>query len=280
MQARSPWTFFLLVFALAAPFPALGALAGQGLLKGLRVNLPFSALAFLCPISGALILVRRKEGREGLKAFLKRLFDLKGVRSWAWLAPMVLLIPILYFISYSIMRAMSISLPEPSLRTIPIFLLLFPLPAFCEEAGWMGYAIEPLQAKWGALHGALILGAVWALIHVIPDLQGHHPWAWIVGQRLFTVALRVLIVWIYKNTGGAVLAAVLLHTLDNVSVFSLFPDNGGGHYVPAITAALTALAAVVVTILWGSRTLARFRFADKSRGNAPPAAPPDPPLHA
>jgi len=261
VKARSPWIFFLLVFALAAPFLVIGGLAGQGLLKGLRVSLPLSALAFLCPISAALILVRRKEGREGVKAFLKRLFDLKGVRSWAWFVPVVLLLPILYFLSYSIMHAMGIPLPEPSLRTIPIFLLLFPLAAFCEEAGWMGYAIEPLQARWGALGGALILGAVWALNHVIPDLQGHHPWTWIAGQRLFTVALRVLIVWAYNNTGETVLVAVLFHTMDNVSVFSLFPDNGGGHYVPAVTAALTALTAVILTILWGPRTLARFRFA-------------------
>ncbi len=260
---RSPWTFFLLVFALTAPFLAIGAFSGQGLLKGLSVNLPFSALAFLCPISAALILVHREGRREGVKAFLRRLFDLKGVRSWAWFVPVVILLPILYFIAYAIMRGMGIPLPDPqiSLRTIPIFLLLFFLAAVCEEAGWMGYAIEPLQARWGALGGALILGAAWALIHIIPDLQGHHPWAWIAGQRLFSLALRVLIVWVYNNTGGAVLAAVLLHTMDNVSVFTFFPDNGGSHYMPAITAALTALTAVIVTILWGPRTLARFRFA-------------------
>jgi membrane protease YdiL (CAAX protease family) len=260
-RPRSPWIFFLLVFALAAPFLALGALAGQGLLKGLRVNLPFSVLAFLCPIGAALILVHREEGREGVKAFMKRLFDLKGGRSWAWVVPVVILLPIIYFTSYSIMRAMGIPLPQPSLRAIPIFLLLFFLAAFCEEAGWMGYAFEPLQARWGALGAALILGAVWGLIHIIPDLQGHHPWAWIAGQRLFSVALRVLIVWVYNNTGGSVLAAVLLHAMDNVSVFTLFPDNGGGRYVPAITAALTALTAFIVTILWGPRTLARLRFA-------------------
>jgi len=125
----------------------------------------------------------------------------------------------------------------------------------------MGYAIEPLQLKWGALRGALILGAVWGLLHVIPDLQGHHPWPWIVGQRLFSVALRVLIVWAYNNTGRAVLAAVVLHALDNVSVFALFPDNGGARYVPAVTAGLTAMAAGMVTALWGPRTLARFKFS-------------------
>jgi hypothetical protein len=57
-----------------------------------------------------------------------------------------------------------------------------------------------------------------------------------------------------------VFAAVLLHAMDNVSVFTFFPDNGGSHYVPAITAALTAISAVIVSILWGPRTLARFRF--------------------
>jgi CAAX protease family protein len=57
-------------------------------------------------------------------------------------------------------------------------------------------------------------------VHVAPDLQGHHTWAWIAGQRRFSVVLRVLIVWLYNNTGRSVFAAILFHDMDNVSVFT------------------------------------------------------------
>jgi hypothetical protein len=73
--------------------------------------------------------------------------------------------------------------------------------------------------------------------------------------------LRVLIVWLYNNAAKGVIAAIVAHAMDNVSVFALFPNNGDGHYIPAITAAITAIAAIIVTFLWRPRTLARFRFA-------------------
>ncbi len=79
-----------------------------------------------------------------------------------------------------------------------------------------------------------------------------------MGQRSFTVFLRVLMVWIYNNAGKSVLSAILVHDLVNVSVYSLFPEVG--YFVPTITAAITAVAVVVVIFLWGPRTLARYRF--------------------
>jgi len=47
--------------------------------------------------------------------------------------------------------------------------------------------------------------------------------------------------------------------MDNVSVYSLFPDNE--EYDPLITAAITAVAAMIAVALWGPRTLTRFRFS-------------------
>jgi hypothetical protein len=71
---------------------------------------------------------------------------------------------------------------------------------------------------------------------------------------LFTQALRVLIVWLYNNTGRTLFAPTVLHATDNVSVFTLFP-GGGDDYVPAITAVITAIVAIGVTLVWGWRTL-------------------------
>ena len=96
----------------------------------------------------------------------------------------------------------------------------------------------------------------------MPDLQNHHGLGWIAWQRgVYDVALRVLIVWLYNNTGGSVLAAILFHATDNVSV-SLFP-NAGSHYDPAVTGTITAITAAIVVLLWGRKTLARYRYAGK-----------------
>lgn len=271
---RSPWLFFLVVVALAAPLWVIGAISERGLLSGRGVDLPFSALTFVCPILAALILVYRQEGSAGLRRFTKRVFDAKGIRPRLWYAPIVLLLPLIYSMSYGIMRVQGRELPSPQTSVLAILVLsgIFLVSATCEEAGWTGYAIDPLQARWGALGASIIVGVVWAVIHVVPDAQADKTGAWIAGQRCFSIALRILIVWLYNNTGRSVPAAILFHTMDNVSVYTLFPDNGGGNYEPAITAALTAVAAVIVLFLWGPRTLRRFRFAGSAADNRGPTS--------
>jgi hypothetical protein len=67
-----------------------------------------------------------------------------------------------------------------------------------------------------------------------------------------------VIVWIYNNAGKSVFAAILVHDMDDVS-WSLFP-NDGSHYDPAVTGVITAVIAVIVTYLWGARTLAHYRY--------------------
>jgi membrane protease YdiL (CAAX protease family) len=169
--------------------------------------------------------------------------------------------PAIYLLAYGLQRLLGRPLPalQISLPTVLILFAVFFVAAVAEEAGWTGYALDPLQARWGALPAALGLGLVWALFHLVADLQGAHDLGWIAWHRLGAVALRVLIVWAYDNTGPSVLAAVLLHATDNVG-WQLTPVDGS-HYDPALTAPITAIAAAAVTFLWGPKTLARFRYA-------------------
>ncbi|MFC4061474.1 Tn3 family transposase [Planomonospora corallina] len=55
------------------------------------------------------------------------------------------------------------------------------------------FATDPLRAHWGLTGAGVVLGLVWAIWHLIPYLQAGHGPAWIAGQVLFTVALRVII---------------------------------------------------------------------------------------
>src|SRR5215216_3280236 len=35
-----------------------------------------------------------------------------------------------------------------------------------KEMRWLGYAIDPMQDRWGALRASIIMGAVWGLWHL------------------------------------------------------------------------------------------------------------------
>jgi RimJ/RimL family protein N-acetyltransferase/membrane protease YdiL (CAAX protease family) len=255
--------FFLLVVALSAPFWLLG-----GTLP-LPMHLPTSALMFVAPLVAASILTYRDEGREGLARLLRRVFDHARIGNKVWYLPTLLLLPALFALSYIVMRLLGRMLPEPDVPvlTIPILLVVFFITAAFEEVGYTGYAVGRMAPRWRALTMALAIGTFWGLLHVVPDIQNDHDVAWIAWQRgVYSVALRVLIVWIHNGTGRSLFAAVLFHATDNVSV-SLFP-NDGSHYDPAVTGAFTAAVAAIVTFLWGARTLATYRFAEP-RGRPP-----------
>jgi len=257
---RSPLKFFILVFALALPFWVLGALA-----KPLPppINLSLSSFSFVCPLIAAFILVDREEQPGGISRLLKRVFDLKRIRQKIWYVPIIFLLPGIYLLSYGVMFLLGLPLPGKIIipfQLIPILVVVFFLFAVGEETGWTGYATDPMQARWSALTTSLLLGLVWGIWHIVPDIEGHRTLAFIAGQRfLYSFVLRILIVWLYNNTGKSLFAAILFHAMDNVS-FSLFP-NYGSHYDSAITGAITAVIAVIVTFLWGPKTLARYRYA-------------------
>jgi membrane protease YdiL (CAAX protease family) len=127
---------------------------------------------------------------------------------------------------------------EPSgwvTRLIAATLFVLPFGPLGEEAGWRGYALPKLQCRFSALASSLIVGIVWTAWHI--------PLFWVPGAALppdASIDLRtvaaylasvlgtsVLFTWIFNNTAGSLLLAVLLHLSLNVTgqvVTPMFPD--------------------------------------------------------
>lgn len=255
-QAQLPLDFFGLVLVLMIPFWLFG-----GNKLPIPMDLPVSALGFVTPLLVAVILSYGRCGSDGVKALFRKVWEYPKNKSKVWYLPILFLKPVIMVLSYAVMRLAGLPLPDPQIPWLmaPIFFLFFFIAAIGEELGWMGYAFDPMQDRWGALKASLILGLAWGLFHLIPDIQNGHAANWILWQRLGTVATRVLIVWLYNNTGKSVLAAILFHAMSNVS-WVLFP-NYGSHYNPFITSMIIFLVAGIVIFAWGSKTLASYRFA-------------------
>ena len=257
--------FFGLVWALSVPFWLLGSVTAWQLLPGL----PVSGLMFICPLIAASPLVYAERSTAGLVALLRRAVDHRRVTARVWYIPTLLLSPGVVVAAYVLMRWMEWPLPAEAHVPVAWGLALFPIflvAAWGEELGWSGYAIDPMQDRWGALPAALALGGVWAAWHLVPLIQAHRAPGWMAGWCLGTVASRVLVVWLYNNTGRSVFIATLYHASSNVS-WVLFP-NQGSHYDPRISGPLLALTAGVVTVAWGPSTLARWRRASSGGAGA------------
>lgn len=256
-RSRSLLAFFILAFALAVPFWVVGAMTRLQLLPGL----PVAALMFICPGLAALILAHREKGTAGAKALLRRAFDYKRIKAKVWYAPILFLMPGVMVLSYGLRRCFGAAVPTSQfsgLRTISLF-VVFLFTALGEELGWSGYAIDPMQERWNALQASILLGSVWAVCHYVPLVEAQRSVTWIAWWSLFTIAFRVIIVWIYNNTGKSVFGVAVFHATFNVA-WQLFPINGSS-WDPRVTGLLTACAATIVTVVWGPRTLARRRNA-------------------
>jgi membrane protease YdiL (CAAX protease family) len=258
---RSPLAFFVLVFALSIPFWVVGAMTGLMITP----DLPVSSFIWVCPVIAAAILVYRDDGHQGVIGLLRRSFDYQRIRATIWYLPTVLLLPGIYVTTYGVMRALGMPLPTvhvPLLAGMVWFLGYF-IAGQCEELGWSGYALDPLQSRWTALGAGLLLGAVWVAFHFVPLLQAHRAMEWIAWWTLATLALRVLYTWLYNNTGGSVFATVLFHATGNLAQIGPFLDFGPEGYpltAQRISALLILATAVVVVVVWGPRTLMRTQF--------------------
>ena len=238
--------YFMLVLLLSIPFLVLGAFID--LTKYIPIQLPISALMFLCPMLAAIILISKNGKKGDLKLLLNRIWDFDKINNKWWLLVAILLIPSLMFLSYLMMLFFHNNLPKPEIKlsTTLIFAFIFFIGSIGEEVGWTGFITDPMQQRFGALKASFILGIIWAVWHIIPYIQTHRNATWILWQCIGTVALRIIMVWLYNNSNRSLFAVIVCHTSINVSV-NLFPINGS-HYDPFYFGILLILTAVI--IIW------------------------------
>ena len=96
--------------------------------------------------------------------------------------------------------------------------------------------------------------------------QGTHLVLW---GLCVTVAVRIINVWMYNNTGASVFAVVLMHAIGNTARTG-YPGGRAGYElgVGAVAYSIIMLFALGVVILWQPATLARFLGRDARRLSA------------
>lgn len=131
----------------------------------------------------------------------------------------------------------------------PLLLMTF-LFAAGEEIGWRGFALPTMLAHgYRPLTAALILGALWALLHlplVLPGmLSAGTP---MPAQFLIVLTLSIILTWAYLGGGNSLSPAVLLHGGQNTFVIlnsGLDPVASG--WLMAAVYGTVALLIIVLT---------------------------------
>ncbi|CAN5862201.1 type II CAAX endopeptidase family protein [soil metagenome] len=256
---RHPAAFFVLVFAMSAPFWILSKVITNHWLPD---NIPITDIgAALTPIIAAMILRYRENGVSGVRELLQRTFDFRKIKQRRWLLTAIFLFPLLYLITYMAMRLFSLPVPDswhpaPSLGAV--FVLFF-IAATAEELGYTAYETDALQMRMNALSAALVIGPIWALWHFPSMMQMGQSTQLMVWGFFVTIAVRIISVWLYNNTGFSVFAVILAHAVANTARTG-FPGGRAAYEAghEAIAYAIVILAAVLIIALWGPKTLAKF----------------------
>jgi len=219
--------YFVLAFAISwgASVSLLGPkfFAGEPLL--LTDAMPALIGMILGPFVSGILMTWIVEGGAGVRALFARMGKWKLELRW-WAAALLIfpgaLVLVLLLLGGLISPAY---LPGFSALGIAYGLIA----GFFEETGWTGFAVPRTQLKFGALTGGLLLGFIHGVWHMPADFMGsvgalgsywfwHFAALWIIGL----MALRVILVWIYNQTGSLLLAQ-LTHAGFSGSLILLTP---------------------------------------------------------
>ncbi len=233
-----------------------------------------NALAILAgPTLSALIMTGITEGRAGIRRLLGRVVLWRVGLRWYLFA--LLGIPAVIALGTIIVPGGVASFGSLGLGYVLNYLALFPLiivlggPLF-EEVGWRGFALPRLQPLHGPLVGTLILGLMWALWHLpqflVPswaEASGGSGFLAIVKFVFIAVAFAIVTTWVFNNTKGSVLLAILVHT--SIDAFSI---PMGGLFSPSEVANSLLLSFGVLVVLIVVLTRGRLGYREEDPRSA------------
>jgi uncharacterized protein len=260
-SGRSVVSFVLLECALSVPFWGIGALAQAHVIPD---QVLLRASWSLTPMMAAAILVYREGSGAAVRQLFRRIVDYRRIKAKIWYLVVFLAGPIIVFVQYGLALWSGHQVPAPHFTfLVPVSFIGFFLVAYAEELGWTVYALDTLQERRSALTAGILTGIIWASLHAPVWALAGQSLNWCVWQWIYVVALRVLMAWVYNNTGQSLFAMDLLHPGLFVWWY-LWPVSGTGLSMPTLydprnLALISIVLAATVTYLWGPKTLNLYR---------------------
>jgi membrane protease YdiL (CAAX protease family) len=243
--------------------PAVVAQNGLGLIPWTIPQSIFVPLFLLAdyggPFLAGLLVTRALGGGDAVRRWFRRFLQWRvGLRWWL----LVLLgYPILYLAAASVSLGMApwrAAAEHWSLfftSYLPALVIFPALITWGEEPGWRGVALPLMQQRMSPLKASLLLGTLHGLWHLpvflIPTFLGR-PFT--LGFFAFNTVVGALLTvswgWLFNNTGGSILLAVMIHASSNATerlTGQLVPNWAGGAQFKSLALALVTLAIVVAT---------------------------------
>ena len=229
IKRRPALCYFILTFFIS--WTGAFIVVASKLINGIPIPRLDGILMFpvmlLGPPSASIILTRIIDGKQGVRNMLSRMRIWKV--SFRWYVLILLLPPCLILIVLLFLKNwVSLSF-TPNFALTGIF---YAIPAgFFEDIGWTGFAFPKLRLKNNFIRSSLLLGILWGLWHlpVIDFLGAAFPHGkylipFCIAFIVLMTAVRIIITWIYTNT-GSILLAQLMHIISTGSLAIFSPPG-------------------------------------------------------
>jgi membrane protease YdiL (CAAX protease family) len=182
--------------------------------------------AYTGPMLAAYVVIATERGKPGVRAWLRRFVQWRVGIHWYLVALFGVLV--VWLLAYSLVyRGVPLlALITPAFWSVFATTMLVGLvvPGYGEEAGWRGFALPRLQQRYGPLAGSLVLGLLHGLWHLpvfFTPFLGPFTWVGYTTFLLTALAMTCIYTWVYNNTHGSILIAVLVHASINASSTAL-----------------------------------------------------------
>ncbi len=129
-----------------------------------------------------------------------------------------------------------------------------------EESGWRGFALPRMLKKWDAFTASVLLGLLWFGWHLPSYInpvmfESSGGSTGIIIFAVFTVALTILMTWVFQNAKGSTFLTFLFHGANNLLFFLYLFYPGINYHSPIVigTAAAVYLAGAVLVVAYYGR---------------------------
>jgi membrane protease YdiL (CAAX protease family) len=228
VNGRPLHIYFWLAFAITWGAGGLALLAGVYYPKaGLSSSSPLYFVAGYGPTIAGLIMTGYLEGWGGIRRLLARALPVLAHLPW-YLAVLVGYPAIDLLAGWFANPGIFKELPRwDHLLWILATTVVTDSGPIGEEFGWRGFALPRMLQRRSPLTATLILGVLWGFWHLptffIPTLTQYQLWFPIF--LLNSIALSVIMTWLYLRTGGDLLLMILVHLMANYCSYLKVPFN-------------------------------------------------------
>ncbi|MBQ0827238.1 CPBP family intramembrane glutamic endopeptidase [Streptomyces tagetis] len=275
LRRRPLASFFIMAFALSWAAWTPYILSGNGLgvwaftFPGGQIGSQLLGVlpgAYLGPIVSALLVTAVCEGREGLRAWRRRMANFRI--GWWWYVVVALAVPAALIAATTVLTGHGPVVPPVAVlvAVLPGLAVQMITTGLAEEPGWREFAMPRMQERLGPVAATLVVGVLWGAWHLPLFLTewGGGPRRDVTPVLEFlatVVAFSFVMTWIFNRTGGSMPLVMLTHVSVNnfvsIAWTDTFPKVAPAYGSHAFLLASLAAAVVILAATRGRLGIGR-----------------------